>query len=411
MKIAILTSGILPVPAVQGGAVENLIDFYLEYNNQYHLHDITVYSVWHPSVRQHPSLCSEVNHYHYIDTVSIMAKFRRKLYGWVYRKRYYNHFIEFFFSQACSHLLRQDYDCIIIENRPGYALKLAEKGVTGLVLHLHNDLLNSASPNCLEIYDSLKQVLTVSDYIKGRVETIQNLRLSFPNTKYPKVTTVCNGIDLKRFTRQAAGGVSRESVGFSVEDFVLVYSGRINTEKGIAQLIDSMLLLKDLPRLRLMVIGSTFFGNADNEDDFVRMLKEKARPIQERIIFTGFIPYGQMPDYLQIADVAVIPSVWDDPFPTTVLEAQAMGLPIITSNRGGIPEEVSVDNAIIVNTELDYVERLAQAIGHLYNSPQQVSAMAAASLRRSVRFDKERFAADLFAALEATNSNHQNCIS
>ena len=46
MKIAIITSGILPVPAVQGGAVENLTDYYLEYNEQHCLHDITVYSVW-----------------------------------------------------------------------------------------------------------------------------------------------------------------------------------------------------------------------------------------------------------------------------------------------------------------------------------------------------------------------------
>ena len=44
MKIAILTSGILPVPAVQGGAVENFLDFFLEYNDQQKLHDITVYS-------------------------------------------------------------------------------------------------------------------------------------------------------------------------------------------------------------------------------------------------------------------------------------------------------------------------------------------------------------------------------
>ena len=35
MKIAILTSGIMPVPAVQGGAVETLADYYLEYNNRH----------------------------------------------------------------------------------------------------------------------------------------------------------------------------------------------------------------------------------------------------------------------------------------------------------------------------------------------------------------------------------------
>ena len=66
MKIAVLTSGILPVPAVQGGAVENLIDFYLDYNNHHQLHDITVYSVWHSEVETHSALQSAVNHYIYI---------------------------------------------------------------------------------------------------------------------------------------------------------------------------------------------------------------------------------------------------------------------------------------------------------------------------------------------------------
>ena len=56
MKIAVLTSGILPVPAVQGGAVENFLDYFLEYNSVHHLHDITVYSVWHPDVENHPAL-------------------------------------------------------------------------------------------------------------------------------------------------------------------------------------------------------------------------------------------------------------------------------------------------------------------------------------------------------------------
>ena len=62
MKIAILTSGILPIPAVLGGAVENLIDFYLEYNEIHKLHDITVYSVYHPEAIKHPALSSKYNH-------------------------------------------------------------------------------------------------------------------------------------------------------------------------------------------------------------------------------------------------------------------------------------------------------------------------------------------------------------
>ena len=85
MKIAILTSGILPVPAVQGGAVENLVDFYLEYNNRKKLHDITIYSVFHPQARQHFALNSEVNHYCHIDTTSIFSRLKRKLYSTQHR--------------------------------------------------------------------------------------------------------------------------------------------------------------------------------------------------------------------------------------------------------------------------------------------------------------------------------------
>ena len=67
MKIAVLTSGILPVPAVLGGAVENLIDFYLEYNEAHQLHDITVYSVSNPKIKKHPARTSKFNNYYYID--------------------------------------------------------------------------------------------------------------------------------------------------------------------------------------------------------------------------------------------------------------------------------------------------------------------------------------------------------
>ena len=78
MKIAILTSGILPVPAVQGGAVENFLDFFLEYNHSHKLHDITVYSVWHPAVEHHPALQSEVNHYRYVKVDTPWAKMKKR---------------------------------------------------------------------------------------------------------------------------------------------------------------------------------------------------------------------------------------------------------------------------------------------------------------------------------------------
>ncbi len=390
MKIAILTSGILPVPAVQGGAVENLVDFYLEYNDQHRLHNITVYSVWHPDVEHHPACKSKVNHYHYIKMNSVWAKLKKRFFKKTHRRGYYHYTIEYFLHEALRHIRQQDYDIIILENRPGYALKLKEATNARLVYHLHNEKLTSAVPQCHAIYEAADGIITVSDYIKSCVLTI--------NTDDTKTTSVYNGIDLDAFSLSATPP-TRNTLGLGEQDYVLIYSGRINEEKGIMQLIEAIRLLKDYPAIRLLVIGSSFFGNATNENGFTRKLKDLAEPLGDRIIFTGFVPYNKMPDYLSMADTAVIPSVWDDPFPTTVLEAQAMGLPIISTRRGGIPEEVTAESAILLSTDGYFINNLAQAILDLYHHPEKRHAMSLAGLERSKHFGKERYAQEFFEAL------------
>lgn len=390
MKIAILTSGILPLPAVQGGAVENLTDFYLEYNNQHRLHDITIYSVWHPDVERHPALQSTVNHYVYIKVTGLWAKLKKKWYQHTHHEEYYHYTIEFYLQEAIKDISRRSYDIILIENRPAYALKLKEVSNAKLVYHLHNEKLDCKSEKALDIYNAATCIITVSDYIKSRVLTI--------NHYDEKTTTVYNGIDLHAFS-SCNHSINRNSIGLQEDNFVMVFSGRVTAEKGIMQLIEAMTLLQDLPRIKLLVIGSSFYGNDDNENSFAKALREKAAHLSDRIIFTGFIPYAQMPNYLQIADIAVIPSVWDDPFPTTVLEAQAMGLPIISTRRGGIPEQVTEESAILLDTDEYFVDNLATAIRDLYQHPEKRKALGQAGLLHSQYFNKERFAKDFFEAL------------
>ena len=137
MKIAILNSGILPVPAVLGGAVENLTDFYLEYNNRVKLHDITIYSVWDPKVMKHPAQSSCVNHYYYIDTTSFKARIERRIRKFFHsKKEYYNYFIEFYFEKAFFDLKEKRFDYIILENCPGHAYKLSQRGYRNHFLNL-----------------------------------------------------------------------------------------------------------------------------------------------------------------------------------------------------------------------------------------------------------------------------------
>ena len=392
MKIAVLTCGMLPIPAVQGGAVENLIDFYLEYNDTYKLYDITVYSPWNDKITNHPALLSDVNNYVFIDVTSIKARIARKLRCFFHSdsNEYYNYFIEYYFEKVYVDLKKKDYDYIILENCAGLAYKLSQRGVKNIILHMHNEVRQSRAKFHHAIFNNITKIITVSDYIKGKASSL------FP---IDKIETVHNGIDLNNFTRKTEPSVNRQQIGFDENDFVMVYSGRINKEKGVSELIDAMLMLKDMPNIKLMIIGGTFFGNTDNEDEFVYSLKNKAKTIEQKIIFTGFIPYHEMPDYLQMADIAVIPSIWDDPFPTTVLEAQAMALPIITTKRGGIPEEATEENAILLDTDEHFVDHLANAILDLYHYPEKRKQMSNASLQRSKFFDKATYAKSFFAVL------------
>lgn len=392
MKIAVLTSGILPVPAVQGGAVENLVDFYLDYNNTHRLHDITVYSIRNDAAMLHDALSSDVNRYRFIRTDGLIHKVGKRLVHCFCRNDYYHPTIGYYLWQAMNDMRHHRYDMVIIENRPGYALSLSRCTQARIVLHLHNDLLNDTTRMGREIYDALDGTVCVSDHIAARVRTV--------GADAGKTVTVYNGIDTGAFSPTRPRGMTRAGLGLSESDFLLIFSGRINREKGISELVDAMITLNRHERIKLMIIGSPFYGNVDNEDAFVRQLKTKAARVSDRITFTGFIPYDRMPEYLCLADAAVIPSVWDDPFPTTVLEAQAMGLPVITTDRGGIPEEVCRDNAVIIPPGAGFAERLADAILSLCNDTERCRSMAEASLLRSQMFTKETYAKNFFNAIE-----------
>ena len=393
MKIAILTSGILPVPAVQGGAVETFLDFFLEYNSIHQEHDITVYSVYFPQVKEHHALQSIVNHYYYIHTDSWSARLKKHLLARKNPDTYHHYSIEFFLYESFKHIKKENYDIIILNNRPGYAEVLDGKTSAKLVYNLYNDKLNNTTRSHQRIYDAASLIISTSDYISNRVRTIGD--------DANKCVTVYSGIELDKFTPIISPRVCRKDLGLKPSDFVLLFSGRVNKEKGVMELVSAIQKLEQYQSIKLLIIGSSFYGNTNKEDDFIQSLKHKSNTVKDRIVFTGFIPYEMMPDYLKLADVATIPSNWDDPFPTTILEAQAMGLPIITTRRGGIPEEVTEENAILLETDEKFVDNLAAAILDLYEHPEKRAQMSAASLKRSKLFDKETYAKNFFAALES----------
>ena len=379
MKIAILTSGRLPVPAVLGGAVENLIDYYLEYNNIHHLHDITVYSIKSDKIVDSGT---QYNHYYYVDIQTAFAKIGTKLYSKLNENAYYDSEIEYFLYKSLQHLKKQNYDCIILENRPGYAMAVRKVTNAKIVLHLHNDLLNKDTYRANDIVACLSKVITVSDFIKGRVQTI--------GANIP-IETVYNGIDLERFQNPHNDlFITRKSLGLSEDDFVVVYSGRLTKEKGIKELLEAFLLLKDYPKIKLLIVGGSFYGNAKLEQNpFMVELQQITEDMKDKVIFTGFVDYEKVPDYLKLGNLAVVPSVWEEPFALTCVEAMAVGLPLIATRVGGIPE-VCGDSAILVERK-NMVESIFCQIKKM-SIEYSNNILSLESINKSRSFSKSNYA-------------------
>ena len=99
-----------------------------------------------------------------------------------------------------------------------------------------------------------------------------------------------------------------------------------------------------------------------------------------------------------MADIAVVPSIWEEPFGLTVVEAMAAGIPLITTRSGGIPE-ICDNEAVLVGRDA-IVDNLATAIRDLYEHPEKRAQLAAAALARSSQFDKDTYAKNFFAAIE-----------
>ena len=341
----------------------------------------------------HSALQSDVNHYAYLKVDNLKAKVMKRLYKWIHRNGYYYYTIDFFINQIIPKLRKERFDIILIENRPGYVLNLIGISNAKIIYHLHNAKLDNTVPHYQKIYDAASLIISVSEFVSQTIQTIN------PHDK--KTIVISNGIDLSSFNPNRQTKMSRSDVGFKEDDFVLAYNGKINPEKGIMELIKAMKTFKNLPQIKLLVMGSTFYGNNSYDDHpYAHKLLHEAEQVKDRITFTSFIPYHNMPDYLSLCDIAIIPSVWDEPFGLSIVEAMAMGLPVITTRRGGIPEIVTDKNAILLETDESFIENLAAAILNLYQHPEKRKQMSAASLERSKLFDKETYAKNFFAALE-----------
>jgi glycosyltransferase involved in cell wall biosynthesis len=112
----------------------------------------------------------------------------------------------------------------------------------------------------------------------------------------------------------------------------LIYAGRLVTEKGLWTLIEAFSLQKSAAELVLA-------GEGPLRDDIETFLSDS--PLRNRVRLAGYVTPERLREILASSQLAVIPSLWQEPLGLIVLEAMACGVPVIASSVGGIPEMIS----------------------------------------------------------------------
>ena len=362
MKVAIITAGVLPVPPIKGGAVENLVYTFINENEKSkNPIEIEVYSI---EAKNNNIYTTNQSHCKYI-----FQKFEGKI-GHLKFKIINNKLIKKLMSKLkyypylkfiCKSLKKKEYDYIIIENRPQYVIPIKKINKSKILLHMHNDHMIDNKKKNIRVANLCERIIVVSDYIKNQL--LNNLGID-----ENKIITLHNGIDSIKFNKE--NFINKEKLksdlGIESNEFVLLFTGRLIKEKGIAEVLSAVKKLKGEINFKLIVVGSSWYGS-NIKNDFIEELERISKDIEDKIIFTGYIDYSEVPQIYSLANVIILPSIWDDPFPLVVLEAMSMGVPVITTISGGIPEMFAGEDGVLLSRSNRLTEDIFEAVKELYN--------------------------------------------
>lgn len=185
-----------------------------------------------------------------------------------------------------------------------------------------------------------------------------------------RVRVAYSPVDVERFDPAAHDRArSREALGIEPSAFVVALVGNITPLKGQDLAIRAVAALRegDVPDARLLLVGSATFSSPATRLDNTAFL-EQLRSEVESLGLNGSVSFlgerDDVPEVLAAADVAVAPT-WKEAFGRAIVEAMAMGLPVVATNVGGPREIVTegVDGLLVPPKDLDAwvaaLERLA----------------------------------------------------
>ena len=215
---------------------------------------------------------------------------------------------------------------------------------------------------------------------KGLLRVLNALNLSDhpapPNLRHVQFVSEC----LKRDALQKGRGVSQAKVihwGVDIERFRmtdkskqlkrLLFVGQVTPHKGVHTAVEALNLLvqNGHETATLTIVGDSALK------DFQAQLRQtiSSYGLEKHVRFTGLVPREATPRIYQEHDVLIFPSVWDEPFSITVLEAMASGLAVVGTATGG-SGEILEDGVNALVFEKENAQQCAACISKLFSDQQ-----------------------------------------
>jgi len=334
LRVALVSSGLVPVPPVRGGAVEEYV-----YQLSRHLRRFGVDAVViDANYDDNKLVYEELNGAQIvrIPTTKPFIGFKERIIK------------EFLFGRAASrYISREGFDIIHVNTTwTGSALALHKSigklKCRGFVYTCHNPLWPENKVHIGEKIVRLMEGYTmkIADTIIALNKTMYRALTEKAKIDPRNVVIVPNGVDTEFFRPGLKDERILNRYGLEEQSYIL-FVGRVSPEKGVHILLQAFKqIVNDVPKnFKLVIVGpltSTF--NSTQISNYAKAMMNYAKEeLGERVVFTGAIDRNSLRILYSNAYCFVLPSL-AEAFGMVLLEAMASETPPIGSTAGGIPD-------------------------------------------------------------------------
>lgn len=195
---------------------------------------------------------------------------------------------------------------------------------------------------------------------------------------------VPGGIDISQFPEPDFEKKHQEKV------IRILFVGRVCEEKGVREVMQAVKIVKH--EVHLDIVGNTQNSQQDAYLEDLEKELENSLLLKRRVRFHGALSGAPLIEEYRAASLFVCPSIWEEPAPMVIAEAQASGLPVLAFNTGGLSERINdgIDGWLVPKGD---VKALATAIERLVQNPDEIfSAGRRARAKAEKEFDRSLMA-------------------